>query len=148
MIKREKVFFHLVTKFTTRWSRQEKVFFSFRLFVHYTMIKREKDFFILLLRSLHYDQHRKSFFFHWITTFTMPWSTKNVFSFQHYICYVMLTRKRNRFSLHHYLDYATIIKKYLFLISLRRSLCKYLLTSHYVTNEKVSKWYPPQKNMC
>ena len=30
----------------------------------------------------------------------------------------------------------------------RRSLCKYLLTSHYVTNEKISKRYPPQKNMC
>ena len=60
----------------------------------------------------------------------------------------MVTRKRNSFELHHYLDYATIIKKYPFITSLQRSLCKYLLTSHYITNEKVSKRYPPQKNTC
>ena len=60
----------------------------------------------------------------------------------------MVTRKRNIFLLYHDLDYATIIKKYPFLISLRYSLCKYLLTSHYVNNQKVSKRYRHQKNMC
>ena len=38
-------------------------------------------------------------------------------------------------------------KKYTFYILLRRTLCRYLLTSHYVTDEKVSKRYPPLKIM-
>ena len=38
-------------------------------------------------------------------------------------------------------------KKYPFQILLRHTLCRYLLTSHYVTDEKVSKQYPPQKMM-
>ena len=54
--------------------------------------------------------------------------------------------KEKRFLLHHYLDYAMImIKIFLFFISLRRSLCKYLLASthyiHDVTN--LSRRSPP-----
>ena len=109
---------------------EKSCFFSFNHYVHYAMMKRKKAFFIQSLHSLRHDQQ------------------ENLFSFQHYIRYAMITRKRNRFLLHRCLDYTTTIKKYPFLISLRRSLCKYLLTSHYFTNEKVSKRYLPQKNMC
>ena len=43
----KKFFIHLVTTFTTPWSRDKKGFYSFRHYVHYTMIKREKSFFFI-----------------------------------------------------------------------------------------------------
>ena len=54
MIKREKSFFHLATKFTNE--------------------ERKMFFFIQLLRSLRHDEGQKSFFFHLATTITTPYS--------------------------------------------------------------------------
>ena len=92
-------FFHLVTTFTTPWSRKKKKFFfiwwlrslrhdqekkdffSFSHNVHYAMIKREKSgFFHLVTKFTTPWQERKKVFFHLVTTFTTPWSRgKNFF---------------------------------------------------------------------
>ena len=80
-------------------------FSSFRCYVHYCMIKR-KFFFILLLRSLRYDQEKKNFFFikslrsilyhselrHFGTTFNTPWSQEKKLNFY---CTTTLTTLRS-----------------------------------------------------
>ena len=134
--------------------------------VHYTMIKRKKFFFISSLRSLHHDQERKKFFFisslrslHHDQEKKSFFFTKSLrllrhdqeklfffISAQHSVRHGQ--KKKTLIFIAPLPWYVTIIKKYPFLISLWRSPYKYLLTSHYVTNEKVSKLYPPQKNMC
>ena len=72
MIKKEKTFFHLVTTFTTPWSREKKVFFISR-YAHYTIIKREKKFFFLVTTFTTPWSRQKKVFLHLVTTFTAPW---------------------------------------------------------------------------
>ena len=122
-----KFFFHLVTTFTTPWSK-EKNFFSFCNYVHNTMIKRKK--FFSFSHYVYYAMVKKNLFF----------------SFQHYIRYAMVTRKINWLLLHHYLDYTTIIKKFIFLITTLTMQVSSCISLRF-TNEKVSKRYPPKKNM-
>ena len=58
--------------------------------------------------------------------------------------------KEKRFLLHHCLDYAAIMTKiFLFFISLRRWLSKYLLASTYYIHDvtNLSRRSPPKKNM-
>ena len=59
MIKREKSFLHLATKFTNE--------------------ERKMFFFIQLLRSLRHDEGQKSFFFHLATMFIKEERKKNFF---------------------------------------------------------------------
>ena len=166
MIKREKVFFWFNHYVNYAGIKKQKVFFPIRHYVDYTMIKRKIFSFILFLRSLHHDQERKKFFFDLVTTLTRPLSRDNFFfhlvplfttPWSREICFCISAlhslrqchqKKKEWFLLHHYFGYATIIEKYPFLVSVRRSLCIYLVTSHYVTNGKVSKRYRFQKNMC
>ena len=114
-IKRERFFFNFATTFTLPWSID--FFFIFCCYVHHGMIKRKK-----------------------------------LFSFSHYVHYATIKRKKlfsisALHSLRHGHKKKKLIfipqlpwlrydheKNILFFISLRRSLCKYLLTSHYVTN--------------
>ena len=155
MIEREKSFFSFNHSVHYAMMKRKKFFFSFCYYVHYTMIKTGKSFFTfyhyvhyaMMKRKKNQDTMIKTkFFFYLMTMFTTPWSREKIFF--HFSTTFATPRsqekgKRNWFLLHHYLDYATIIKKYPFLISLRHLLCEYLLTSHYVTNEKLSKQYPP-----
>ena len=69
----KKVFFHLVTTFTTPRSRKKKSFFWFS----------------------HYVQFLFFFLFHLVTTFTTPWlrEKKDFFSFSHYVHYAMIKRE-------------------------------------------------------
>ena len=114
--------------------RQKEFFFSFRIYVHYTMMKTEKQvflnlvttfttpsskekkrfFFVYSLRSLHHDQESKKFFIPWVTTFTTPWSTekKVFFSFSLYVHYTRIKREKEFFffSFSHYVHY-TMIKR-------------------------------------
>ena len=71
MIKREKkVFFHLVTKFTTPWSREKNFFFSFQHYIHYAMVTRKVNWY-LLHDYLDYATVIKKYpFFHFTATFT------------------------------------------------------------------------------
>ena len=129
MIKEEKSFFHLVTSVLCHDQEKNKFF----LFSHY----------------VHNIDQERFFFFHLVTTFTTPWSREFFFFFISALHSPRHGHKKNKL-----IFIAPLLwlrydhKKYLFLISLRRSLCKYLLTYHYVPNENVSKRHPPQKNMC
>ena len=63
-----------------RHDQERKISFSFRHYVHYTMIKWKKVFFTT--HYVHYAiiKRQKRFFFHLLTTFTTPWSReKKVF---------------------------------------------------------------------
>ena len=111
---------------------------------------KEKKFFLNLITTFTTPWLRENFFcfFNSVATFTTPWSTEKCF------CISALNSLRHRQKKKKEIFIAPLPwlfcnqKKYPFLTSLRHSLCSYLLTSHYVTNKKVSKRCPPQKNTC
>ena len=108
--------------------------FLFHYYVNYNVIMTKNIVLISLLRGLRCNNEKKSCVIRFATTFITPWSREKCFCF---------------FSFCYYVYYGMIMKKiFLFFISLRLSLCKYLLISNYYTHyvTDLSRKAPSQKN--
>ena len=126
-------FFYFTTTFTTMWIWQKNVCISP---LRELRCNNEKKFYfsVWLLLSLHHDQER-NIYFHFVATLT----TAKI-KFGHYICYTVITEKI------HFIFIAPLPwlrcdhekKMFLFFISLRHSLGKYLLTSTYCTHTSLT----------